>query len=162
MNHKNIKLSIILLITFGFSCLQAQESTTAAGGYASGSGGNVSYSVGQVVYTSILGTTGSVSQGVQQVYEISDISEIEGLSGINLSLKIYPNPATHFLVLKVDKDDFTRFRYQFYDLNGKLVKQAEITNNETTISMEGLTAATYFLKVFDSKTELKTFKIIKN
>ncbi len=46
----------------------AQEGATAAGGDASGSGGTVAYSVGQVAYTSNTGSTGSVSQGVQQAY----------------------------------------------------------------------------------------------
>jgi hypothetical protein len=40
-----------------------------AGGEATGSGGSVSYSVGQVVYTTNTGINGSVAQGVQQPYE---------------------------------------------------------------------------------------------
>ena len=39
---------------------------SASGGDATGSGGSVAYSVGQIVYTTSTGTTGSVAQGVEQ------------------------------------------------------------------------------------------------
>ncbi len=67
------KLFNILTIMLLFIGLHAQESTTASGGEASGDGGTVSYSVGQVVYGTHSGTTGSVSEGIQQAYEISVI-----------------------------------------------------------------------------------------
>ena len=50
MKHKKLKLCAILLIGFGLTGLQAQESVNTTGGNASGSGGSVSYSVGQVTY----------------------------------------------------------------------------------------------------------------
>lgn len=49
---------------------QAQQSANASGGGAAGSGGTVAYSVGQVVYTSNSGSTGTVNQGIQHAYEI--------------------------------------------------------------------------------------------
>jgi len=49
MRHKRLKLSAVLLLGLGLTGLQAQESVNATGGNASGSGGSVSYSVGQVV-----------------------------------------------------------------------------------------------------------------
>ena len=48
------KLSPILLLVTGLlwaGLAQAQESANASGGDATGSGGTVAYSVGQVVYT---------------------------------------------------------------------------------------------------------------
>jgi len=51
------------LLWGGFVC--AQDSTNSSGGNATGSGGTVAYSVGQVVYTTNTGTNGSLAQGVQ-------------------------------------------------------------------------------------------------
>ena len=70
MKHKKIITSVVFLL-LGLGGLHAQENTTAAGGEATGSGGTASYSVGQVVYTTVTGTNGSVAQGVQHPYEIS-------------------------------------------------------------------------------------------
>ena len=52
--------------------------------------------------------------------------------------------------------------YQLYDISGKLLENRKIAGSETTISMEILETATYLLKIYDNKTEIKTFKIIKN
>lgn len=43
---------------------QAQESVNASGGIAKGSEGSLSYSIGQVVFTTNNDNTGSLSQGV--------------------------------------------------------------------------------------------------
>ncbi|MDD2634269.1 MAG: hypothetical protein PHW82_02085 [Bacteroidales bacterium] len=66
MRHKRLKLSAILVLGLGITGLQAQESVNTTGGNALGSGGSVSYSAGQVIYTNNTGTSGSVAQGVQQ------------------------------------------------------------------------------------------------
>ena len=64
MRHKRLKLSAVLLSGPGLTRLQAQESVNATSGNASGSGGSVSYSVGQVAYQTNTGTSNSVAEGV--------------------------------------------------------------------------------------------------
>jgi hypothetical protein len=159
MRHKRFKLSILLVISLGLTKLNAQEAVTASGGNASGSGGSISYTVGQVVYTSSNSSSGSISQGVQQPYEISVISGIENLQGITLIA--YPNPTTNNLTLNIENKEEKQFVASLFDINEKLLSKQVITNNETTIPMEQFSVSTYFLKVFDGKKEIKTFKIIK-
>ena len=165
MKFKKVKLCAFLLLGIGLTGLEAQEAIPAAGGNTSGSGGSVSYSVGQVVYTTSTGTNGSVAQGVQQPYEISVVTGIEEAIGINLMVSAYPNPTTDFLNLKVDASttlSIQSMSYQLFDISGKLLENKELTSNETTITMENRVAATYFVKVIQGNKEFKTFKIIKN
>ncbi len=162
MRHKKLKLSTVFLLVLGLTGLQAQESVNTTGSNASGSGGSVSYTVGQVVYTTNTGTNGSVAQGVQQPYEISVVTAIEEAKGINLSVSAYPNPTTDFLNLKVENYDNTNLSYQLFDMNGKLLETKKIEGNQTSIVMSNLVPATYFVKVTESNKEVKTFKIIKN
>jgi hypothetical protein len=96
---KKIKLSV-LLIGLGLMA-QAQQATTATGGNASGSGGAVAYSVGQIVYTTNIGTTGSLAQGVQQAFEISVVTGIKNETKTSMSLVVFPNPTTSFLNLQI-------------------------------------------------------------
>lgn len=96
MRHKRLKLSAVLLLGLGLTGLQAQTSVNATDGDVSGSGGSVSYSVGQVVYTTHTGTSGSVAEGVQQPYEISVVTGLEEAQSINLSVTAYPNPTTDY------------------------------------------------------------------
>ena len=159
MKHKKVKLSFLLL-GLGLTA-QAQQVTTATGGDASGSGGAVAYSVGQIVYTTNTGTTGSVAQGVQQPYEISIVLGIEDNS-INLELTAYPNPTTNYLTLNVGKAELSTLNFQLYDISGKLIESRKIISSTETIGMANLPSATYFLKVSNNNNEVKTFKIIKN
>ena len=165
MQLRKLKLSTILLFGFGLTGLQAQEVIPAAGGNASGSAGTVSYSVGQVVYTTNSGTNGTVAQGVQQPFEISIVTGLEEAKGINLMVSAYPNPTTDFLNLKVDASNALNIQllsYQLYDMSGNLLEIKKLVGNQTSIVMSYLVRATYFLKVIEGSKEVKTFKIIKN
>ena len=162
MRHKRLKLSAVLLLGLGLTGLQAQTSVNATGGDASGSGGSVSYSVGQVAYQTHTRTSGSVAQGVQQAFEISVVTGIEEAKGINLSVSAYPNPTTDYLTLSISEFEISNLTYQLYDISGKLLQSEKITGNQTSIVMSNLVPANYFVKVIQGNKELKTFKIIKN
>ena len=162
MRHKKLKLSAVFLLGLGLTGLQAQTAVPATGGNASGSGGTVNYSVGQVVYTTNTGgSNGTVAQGVQQPFEISVVTGLDEAKGINLAVSAYPNPTTDFLNLKVENYDNTNLSYKLFDISGKLLETKKITGNETSIVMSNLVPATYFIKVTEGNKEIKTFKIIK-
>lgn len=159
MKHKKVKLSVLLL-GLGLTA-QAQQATTATGGNATGSGGTVAYSVGQIVYTTNTGTTGSAAQGVQQPYEISIVLGVEDHQ-ISLNLQAYPNPTTDYLTLNIGNAELSTLNFQLYDTSGKIIAAKKISSTTETIRMENLPSATYFLKVTNNNQEVKTFKIIKN
>lgn len=158
---KNIGVATLLTITISLSTATAQTSTNATGGDASGSGGSASYSVGQLVFATNIGTNASVAQGVQQPYEISVITAIEEAKGTSLSVSAYPNPTTDYLKLKVDVELSRSMIYQLYDMNGKLLQCENLNGTETKINMSNYVPSTYFVKVVHENKELKTFKIIK-
>lgn len=162
MRNKKLKLSALLLLGIGMFGLQAQQVVTTSGGNASGSGGSVSYSVGQVVYTKSIGTNGSSAQGVQQPYEISAVTAIEAAKDISLIFSVYPNPTTDFLTLKVENYELENLSYWLYGVSGNLIETKKIIAVETQISMANLVSGTYFLKIATGNKEVKTFKIIKN
>lgn len=155
-----VKKLLIASLLLGFTQVNAQDVVATSGGNATGTNGNVSYSIGQVVYTPNTGATGSVAQGVQQPFEIQIVLGVENFN-INLQLAIYPNPTTNWLQLEVKNTEFTNLTYQMYDLNGKLIYNEKVNAENTTIKTEQLPSAIYLLKVLDSNTEVKTFKIIK-
>ena len=158
MKYRGIYITIaFLLIALGG--LYAQESPTATGGEAMGTGGTASYSIGQVFYTTHLGTNYNVAQGVQQAYEISTTVGINEIA-INLELSVYPNPTTNYLTLKVEKPE--GLSYQVYDMQGRLIASNKVVGISTKIEMGSLASATYFLNVVKDNQIIKTFRIIKN
>ncbi len=157
---KLILLNIVVLLMASHD-LYSQEAVLSSGGDATGSGGSVSYSIGQVIYTTNFGASTSSAQGVQQPYEISIVSEvIENES--NLEILVYPNPTTDFLILKIENFDLANLSYELYSIEGKLIDHSIINNNTNSIKVDGLPNSTYFLKVIENQKPVKTFKIIKN
>jgi gliding motility-associated-like protein len=69
------KQLLYLLLLAGFTS-QAQVATVSSGGEATGAGGSLSYSVGQVVYTTNSGSTFTSAQGVQQPAAVLDNSTL--------------------------------------------------------------------------------------
>lgn len=154
-----ILLSLCFFSGFCLGEVYGQQALPALGGEASGSGGSVSYTVGQLIYTA----KGAISPGVQQTYEVSVVSGIEEGSGIHLRLAAYPNPATEQLTIEVDWQKVTgqKLSYQLYDLNGRLLQQHKISSTKTKLLMKDLVPATYILKVTAGNNKFKSFKILK-
>ena len=140
---------------------QAQESVNASGGDATGSGGTVAYSVGQVVYTTNTGSTGTVAQGVQHAYEIYSVGINE--TELNISLSAFPNPTTENLTLQISDYNNEKLTYQLFDMQGKELSNGQIVAQQTQINMNSLPTATYFVNVVNQENKkVQSFKIIKN
>ena len=165
MQNKRFKLCVLILfgifIITGLKGQTIHEVLSATGDNASGSGGSVNYTIGQIAYNSNNGTSGSLMEGIQIPYEIIVVTGIEDKS-MNLILSAYPNPTTTSMTLKVHNSDFRNLNYKLYNINGKLLINEPLLSTETKIQMNNVLPATYILKVSDGNREVKTFKIIKN
>jgi hypothetical protein len=151
------------LLTCLFYQIQAQEATVSSGDNLIGSGGSVSYSVGQVAYNYLSDAYGTVSQGVQQPYEIFVVTAIDEASGISLDFQVYPNPVQDFLKLKIQGLNAETLIWEMYDLTGKLLGSNVISGTETLIPVSHYTAGTYLFSVTNKNNrQFKTYKIIKN
>ena len=140
--------------------IQAQQTLPASGGQATEVAGSSSYSVGQLVYTINSGSSGTVTQGVQQSIELFTLSNPE-LTTVNLTAVTYPNPTSDYITLKISDSALDNLSYKLIDVNGKVIANGSITNADTQISMQSLALGMYILKVNQNNQELKTFKIIK-
>lgn len=153
-------LSVVIFFLLSLVKISAQETTTTSGGDASGVGGTTAYSVGQVIYTTNTSSSGSVSQGVQQAYEIypANIEETK----LNISISIFPNPTTEHLTLQVTDYNNENLSYLLYDMQGKLLNNAPIKSKLTEIKTARLSAASYFLYIVNQDNEkIQSIKIIK-
>lgn len=155
-----IYLSLFALFLIG-SRASAQSATVAAGGECTGTGGTVSYSVGQIDYITAEGSGGRMTEGVQQPYEIYTIVGV-GEVQIELEMAVFPNPARDLLNLQIENFNGGNMSFKLYDKVGNLVVDQKIIGKQTQIDLSGLALATYLLQVYDQGKELKTFKIIKN
>ncbi|AWA30031.1 T9SS C-terminal target domain-containing protein [Flavobacterium magnum] len=136
--------------------LRAQQSTVAGGGNATGSGGTVSYSVGQISYKSP--DSALITVGVQQPYEIIVLGKDE-LPGIQLLA--YPNPVRNNLTLKNADDRDGSLTYSLSDITGKVLLSPAAFSGETLVAMQQYPPGIYLITICGSDKKIKTFKIIK-
>jgi hypothetical protein len=147
----------LLILSIG---LYSQQATVSSGGKVSVTSGSISYSIGQVVYNIAQGVNGSITEGLQQPYEISEITGIEN-KHITLSIFVYPNPTSDYLVLRLTEEN-KDYKYALFDIKGQLIKKEQELSIENRIEMSQYKSGTYLLKVTKSEKELKIFSIIKN
>jgi len=123
-----IAFTILILV---IPKVQSQSNFVSTGANISGSGGTLSYSVGQLAYKSLNSISGSINQGVQQPYEIYTVG-IEDVK-LDVSLSVYPNPAFDKLVISMEEVDSKIFSYQLMDLQGNLLSSNKILDKQTII-----------------------------
>ena len=156
---KNITLIIVLFCAI--QLVNAQETISVSAVEATGSGGKVSYTIGQLVYTNPTTAAGSLNQGIQQSIEFVTLSNPE-LTAVTLKAVIHPNPTTDFIILALTDADLRGVSYTMYDLLGRFVNKGTVATFETKIGMKSLPIGVYILRVQQNNKKMKTFKIIKN
>jgi hypothetical protein len=53
-----------------------------------------------------------------------------------------------------------QIKYKLFDVNGKLLSEQNINEEQTSVEMTGYASGSYFLSVLNNNKELKTFKFI--
>jgi hypothetical protein len=151
---------ILLLVLFnGMSRLVfGQENTVTSGGSVSNATGSVSYTIGQVFYSSAEGENGSVNQGVQQPYTAEIITGIELRE---VTLQLFPNPTNELAILKLEPEFIGLLTYSLFDESGRLIHSSSMNNLENPIQLNGNSSGIYFLNVQNATQTIKSFRIIK-
>jgi hypothetical protein len=150
---------ILFFIVSNFA--QAQESVNSIGGVDVGTGGTVSFSVGQMVYTTDSKESGSVVQGIQRPYRITttDIKKLDN----TISFKAYPNPSSDDLFLETNQYRNEKLNYQLFDMQGKLLMTNPIEIPKTQINMRALAVGAYLIQIYNTNNQpIQTIQIIKD
>lgn len=159
MNLKKTVIIACFLVSLG-AFLHAQSNIVASGGSADGSGGYASYSVGQIDFSSKSGAGGSVTEGVQQPFEITVINGIDE-QWINLNAVVFPNPTSQFVELRINSNENEMLSYTLLDANGNLIERDLLSGNSREINLTSLSNGIYYLRVNNENNLLKTFRIVK-
>lgn len=154
------RVLITLILTTFITSAHGQHSLNVSGGQANGSGGSVSYSIGQIDYRQHSGTNGKVNEGVQQPFEIMVLSNPEFST---ISLVVYPNPFSELLYLISPQDyNLDNLEYVLSDFNGRLITpKTKVINHDEIIQLNNLPTGTYLLSISKGNRKIKSFKIIK-
>jgi N-acetylmuramoyl-L-alanine amidase len=99
---------------------------------AKNSAGNLNNSNGTLSTTATNCSSAKISEG-------QDVKEA-------ITLSFYPNPTDGILNLEINKTEVQNIHYLIIDINGRVVKEANL-ETERTINLSQFPAATYFVRV---------------
>jgi hypothetical protein len=78
------------------------------------------------------------------------------------AMRLYPNPASAFLTLEIDEQQYVQGTSIFiYDLFGRVIKQVTATGSETRIGCEDMSAGMYLYEVRNGNTITSKGKLIR-
>ncbi len=166
MKHKKLNLCVAFLFAIGQLTAFSQESINSGGGNGTGTGGTTSFSIGQISYHTWSAGNGSLAEGVQQPFEISQITGLIEPENVNLSISTFPNPTSDFLEINIGPQLETSLlegtvSYQLIDIQGRIMTKETLNVRQSKISMYEYPSGIYFLKITIGSKAEKTFKIIK-
>ena len=150
----------VLLCFLSTQLLFSQDAVVPSGGEGQGSGGTISYTVGQVFYHYYPGDEANITEGVQQAYEISVITDSD-LDVYNFHLTAFPNPVVDRLVLESEVSNPLPLGWRLCNLTGQVLRQGTLEASRIEINTHDLAAATYFIHISQDDQTVQTFKIIK-
>jgi hypothetical protein len=156
-----VSLQTIILCCLLVIKAHAQQNTVACGGQAIGAGGTVSYSIGQIDYINTNSSSGTITQGVQQPYEILQYTGIEE-TNISLSVTAFPNPTSTNVKILIKNNTLLNFTYTLCNVQGQVIINENIKDVETIVPMMELASGIYVIRIVNNNKEVSTYKIIKN
>jgi hypothetical protein len=153
-----MKMTFIPLVFFT-SAVMAQERATSAGGEVSNSTGSVSYSIGLPDYVNSTSADGSITQGVQQPYELFALGVENWDATVNIV--VFPNPTTGFITVTID-NSLENVAYTLTDLNGKIVKMGTLQGAASMIDLSEIAASNYYLNIQVAEQLVRSYQLVKN
>lgn len=156
--YRQLILTAFILF-LGFSS-RAQQNTVTAGGVSSGTGGSVTYSIGQIDFRSQTSANGNITQGLQQPYEIfsTGISTLER----ELNFSVFPNPTNGEITIQTTESLSNQTHFELFDGKGKRILKNRIFQQSSFLDLSEFASGSYFLTIRDNQQGIKNFTIIKN
>ena len=149
------------LLLLSITKAKAQENSVTSGGDASGAGGTVTFSIGQVFYGNTVDFDGnSINEGVQQPYVVEVVTSIQTE---NIEIELFPNPTTDLAYLKFKSGrTISDLTYSLTDIHSRIISNKTTLSENNEIDLSALANGVYLLNVRDEKQTIKSFRIIKN
>ena len=139
-----------------------QSSMNTSGGDTFSDQGSVAYSIGQVFVQINESAEISVSEGVQQPYEISLINAVFEEGDVKVSLLAYPNPTMNDLTIELQGWQHEQASFEVYDAQGKKISSGAFNQSTLSIDARLWSSGNYYLHIYSPKgDQAASVKIIK-
>jgi len=153
-------LFLITCSVFYITSYSQQTVIATSGDYFRNGSTSISFTIGDLMIDSYLGSNSSITQGFQQTQVLS--TEIENVTKVGLNISIYPNPTTDIVNIKFEGDNLDNISYVLYDIKGQKLIQEPIIKGQSKLSLLQYLPSIYLLKIVKGTTTIHTFKLVKH
>ena len=155
---KTYKILMVMMIPMG---VYGQSSVHSSWGEGTGTGGRMTYSMGQVFVQNVtVPGVARLAEGVQHPLEVLTIG-MDDVSQILEGVMLFPNPTSGELNLQIQGFRPDLFSYRIFNNLGQIIQKEDVHNSSTLISLETLAAGTYRIEVNSKSGKQKIFQVIK-
>jgi hypothetical protein len=145
---KQSLLLTLVLALLGFA-LPAQdlapEAVSSSGGYDTGAGVSLSWTLGEISTETYAAGTAILTQGFHQTaLGPNAVTESE----IGLELLLFPNPASETIFLRLDEEAALPLRLHICNSEGKVFWAGNLANAEGAIHLNGFPNGLYILSLW--------------
>jgi hypothetical protein len=154
--------SAVFLFFLGTFCVDhavAQESLGAGGASNTSASGSVSFSLGQVAYTTSANASGSAARGVQQTYPELEIRVPEQAESLAFSL--YPNPNRGSAFLQLPEAGNAVYQLYIHDLGGRLIAVQTLPSGLSQLDLSTFASGAYTAQLYNNNAYQAHFIILK-
>lgn len=134
---------------------QPHELVSASGASFQNSSGYISYSIGELITTTLTSSSATLTQGFHQ----TRLRTVPVENPLAIQMSVFPNPVKDLLILQIGEP--LGFDYLLYDVRGGLIERGQVLNERTEIDFRALAPAIYILTVTNHKEEVRLFQIVK-
>ena len=155
------KLLFIFFLSFCWmgAIAQPPEVVAASGATFKQSTGSISYTIGELVTSTLSNTSNIVTQGFHQTgLPKSWPDYVEEFPDFQMS--VYPNPVGDLLYLQADV--LPGLQFTLHDVTGVLIRRGLVLNERSEIDFTSLPPAVYILRIFDNNQQIRIFQIVKH
>jgi hypothetical protein len=168
---KTVLIAILLVLFFHVSFGQKLGPTViaSAGTEYSVDDLRISYTIGELVVPTFSTTDYYLTQGYQQPVKFM-ISGINNDPGTDVNVKIFPNPTSKFVYIKItDMSLPVDCQIEVYNMFGQRIllpiQRSRVNNNGENIKIDlsNVTRGTYFIRILEKEIQKKytDFKVVK-
>jgi len=153
---------LLFALVFSLCCMgihaQLQEVVSASGASFKQSSGYITYTIGEILTTTYIGTGAIINQGFHQTGLPKSWPSSVGTFP-DFAMSVFPNPVNDLLNIQVEL--IQNMQYTLHDVTGVLIDRGLIVDERTEIDFSQLSPAIYILRVFDDNQQIRIFQIVK-
>ena len=155
---KTFKILMVMMIPM---VVYGQSSVHSSWGEGTGTGGRMTYSMGQVFVQNVtVPGVARLAEGVQHPLEVLTIG-MDDVIQILEGVMLFPNPTAGELHLQIR--DFVPgvFSYRLLNNLGQCIQEGGVQSSSSLLSLESVSAGTYRIEVRNTGGNRRVFQVIK-